>query len=230
MTLNPKCNYKTFACLGLALFTTVALAGCVSSGSTASQLQMVADHNAENWHPDAELVMILGGEGTTSLQHTFGQWDVAALHAPAVAALANASMWDRVVDDPEPGDGRAEIWSFVYRAGESDRHLVLGFDRASDLLYEDELEQEPFSDTVRDYNVDSDQAVRIASQQEDAFTKFQEHERFTLTVLLVQEPEHPGPVWILLGATHGVEASGWRVIVDAKNGDLLQSEEALPAQ
>lgn len=228
MNPNPTCKSKTRACLGLILFVMVALSGCVASGSTASELQMAADHIAENWHPRAELVMILGGEGTVSLQRTFEQWDVEALHVPPIASLANESFWNRVVEDPEPGDGRAELWAFVYRAGESGRHLVLAFDRSSDLLYEQEMEQDAFSGVVRDYNVDSDHAVRIAWQEEDGFQASLGHERFTLTVALVERPQDPGPVWLLLAATHGVEASGWRVVVDAQNGALLQSERAQP--
>lgn len=209
---------------GLLLLAT-ALAGCTSAQATASQLQAQADERASDWDDEPELLLIVGTEGNIAMQSMMGAYGFEGADAPAVQEAAAQDFWDRVEDDPEPGDGKGELWLYVYRNAEGTNHLLVVVDRDRKIIYEDETDGTDLGYAVGTYNIDSDQAVTIAMEANEHLGDAMEADNFGFVIALMREAPQDNPFWIVAGGGGGPEGGGGGYVkLDAKSGDVLETQ------
>lgn len=201
----------------------VGCAGCVEpDASTASQegrsvrfVQPVADARAEAWDRDAVLVAGVGVEGQTGhLVRERPMWAEASRH------------WARAEQDAVIGDGNAEVWSFLYHGGGRQALLVM-VDGSGGLLVEEEVEPESELHPVGSFEVDSDEAMGIALEENEALREAREDGSFGVLSLLARPQEDAGPLWIVLGGVGDTwdQEDGMRgtVYLDAVTGEVSGS-------
>lgn len=222
MTTIARRRFQAAALLTGVLLLATALAGCTSAQATASSLQVHADDRAADWDSEAQLVLILGTEGTFQMQNMIGQYD--AFDSPELEEAARQDFWSRVEDDPDPGDGKAEFWLYVYR-GADDKHLIVVVDRDKKVLHEDEADGEDLGSPVGEYKVDSDRAMSIALEENDSLADAKDTDHFAFVAGLFRETADSNPSWLIAGGGGSSEGGGGGMIqIDAVTGDVLESQ------
>lgn len=193
-----------------SLVASPALAGCIgTAAASATEAMSAADEAARAWDADAQLVNIVGIEGTFP-----------ALVAAAFGA-SSGSDWSAAEDDKTVGDGLAELWAFRYVAPEKTRAYVVVVDKDDDVVRAEESfrrDDEPLGS----WSVDSDDALDIARDANDALAKGVARDEFGVFALL--HHENGGPEWVIAGG--GVDdlgVGGGFVRIDARTGDVLES-------
>lgn len=230
MNMNTKVKtmsgrrIQAAAFLGCVLLLATTLAGCTStSPSTAAALQGEADDRAQEWDSGAQLVLIVGTEGTFQMQGMMDQFE--PFDSPELEEAARQDFWERVEDDPEPGDGKAEFWLYVYRGGDGE-HLIVVVDRDEKIIYEDQAQEaEDLGSPVGEYSVDSDDAMRIALEANDELAGAAETEHFAFVAGLFRESAGTDPNWIVAGGGGSSEGGGGGMVrIDATTGDVLETQ------
>lgn len=203
---------------GAAMLVALALAasmmaGCLTAQATAQSLQPAADAKAQSWDRSARLVVITGMEGGNA--ELIGQ--------AAAMGGAEGDHWSRAQDDPEPGNGRAELWVYTYRNDDGE-YLVVVVDRDRQIL--DELELPAFMDfpAIGHYQVDSDRAMQIAMKEHEGLRDARDGDGFGVMSTLVRPDVDDNPLWVIMGGYGSMPSGGGgMVILDALNGEVKAS-------
>lgn len=199
-----------------SLLALPALAGCVgTAGATAMEHRSVAGEEASEWSQGASLVQIVGVEGS---------WNMTTGFAGSMGESGEA-YWDRAEDDPNPGNGHAEVW--VYRfvdSGASEAVFSVAVDESGEVLGVSEGERSSGMVALGEWSVDSDEAMEIALDMNSGLRDASQTENVGLVSVLYQEEDRENPVWRIAGG--GGDASGGgggSVLLDAVTGEVLES-------
>lgn len=152
------------------------------------------------------------------------QWDSDAVLVGVMAFELSESEDARIDADPDPGNGLAPAWWYVYSAkGEGDASSVRAFKVSADGTLTSEDEAEAFAagmdhnmaEGIHDWNADSDDAIRAAKTDEKFRTVA---EGFNATVVEgVARIDGVSQWWV-----SAMSADGFVVaMVDANTGELL---------
>lgn len=193
-----------------AILASPALAGCIgTAAASATEVMSAADDAARAWDAEAQLVNVVGIEGTFP-----------ALVAAAFGASSGGD-WTAAEEDEKVGDGRAELWAFRYVAPGKSRAYVVVVDKDDNVVRAEESfrrDDEPLGA----WSVDSDDALGIARGANDALAKGVARDEFGVFALL--HHENGRAEWVVAGG--GVDdagAGGGFVRIDANTGDVLES-------
>lgn len=218
MVKQALTNKAGQAIKGAAVLVVLALAastmaGCLSAQATAQSLQPAAEAKAQSWDRSAELVVITGMEGQN-----------AALLSQAAAMGGNGDHWERAEDDAEPGDGRGEVWAYGYRNDDGE-HLIVVVDRDREILEEMELPAFVDFPAIGHYQVDSDQAMEIAMNENEGLSEAREGDGFGVMATLARLDEDENPMWVIMGGFGSMqgEGGGGLVVIDALSGSVEAS-------
>ncbi len=189
------------------------LAGCLSAQATAQSLEPAAEAKAQSWDRSAELVVITGMEGEN-----------AQLISQAAAMGGSGDHWERAQDDPDPGDGRSEIWAYGYRNDDGE-HLIVVVDRDREIVEEVELPEFLDLPAIGHYQVDSDQAMEIAMDENEALREARDGDAFGVMATLVRIEEDENPMWVIMGGFGSMQGDGGggMVVIDALSGKVEAS-------
>lgn len=193
-----------------ALLGSPTLAGCIgTAAASATEAKSSADDAARAWDADAQLVNIVGIEGT------FPLLAAAALGGPT------GEDWSAAKDDKTVGDGLAEVWAFRYVAPSKSRAYVVVVDRDEEIVRAEESfrrDDEPLGS----WSVDSDDALDIARDANDALANGVARDEFGVFALL--HHENGRAEWVIAGGGgDDLGVGGGFVRIDARTGDVLES-------
>lgn len=189
-----------------ALMLAPALAGCTASAAplaTAQELEGDAFDSAQAWADDAVLVAVVGIEG-----EYHGDEDVDD------DAQAGADGDDRM-------DGRLERWSYRFYSEEKDDGYLVVMDENGTIVKARETFFD-FEQPIGNYDVDSDEAIRIAKETNEGFASGLDGDKRGVFLRLAYDDGEDAPVWFLAGGS--VDDDGWSagvVGVHAITGDVL---------
>lgn len=199
------------------LLASPALAGCLGTAeATAMEHQSTAEDRAKDWADHPRLIEIRGMEG--SITQAFGGMS-------ANFGDTDEPYWDRARDDPNKGDGHAEIW--VYRfLSEDDPDTVFEVvvDKDGNIVDTDREPRQSGDQVLSDVEVDSDEAIEAAKDASPGLDESTAKETYALAMVLDQDDEHENPVWKIAGG--GGDSSGGGggyALIDAVTGEVLQS-------
>lgn len=198
--------FELFA--GLVVITLAA--GCLA-GSTpkeepagALSTRASAEQAAAQWHPEAELVSVAGGEGELK------------------PLVQNGSLaWlPRYVDgvEAEIGDGRSPRWAYEFHAGEQGLGILVSANGTIVKSVEIDITQQPRLDG---WTADSTEAVQAAADEHPAFRDVPEDTG--VAYALYQDDRRGRPVWAVGLLTE--DDKRLVVLVDARTGESLGISE-----
>lgn len=191
-----------------------ALAGCLGNAqATAMEHRDTAEAHAAEETNNPRIVKIVGAEGTFSgMAGMDGAW-------------TDADYWDRARDDPNPGDGHAEIWVYQF-VGEDDPDTLytVVLDRDGEVVAESQDARDG-EDPIGEWNVDSDEAMETAKEANDGLREGLSADNHGVALILEDDGSHANPTWRIAGGGGGADgAGGGTVLVDAVTGEVLESE------
>lgn len=198
--------------MALGLAALLLLAGCIGSASAASAKDNLgaADEAARKWDSNARLAQIVGAEGTLSaLASTFG---------------GSSSDLGSAGDDENVGDGLAEVWIYRYVADSKSMSYVVVVSKDGEILREGQEQKRADDRALGPWSLDSDDAVKLALEANEALRKGLESRFFGFAVVLHQEGT-PNPMWMVAGGGGDLNGGGGgHVIVDAVTGKIIASD------
>ena len=216
MAMTPR----TAGALALAaLVSATVLAGCIgSAAATAMETRSEADAAAQRWSPGAQLAQVVGVEGSLNL--------AAIASYMSGAAAYSGGDYERASSDEDVGDGRAEVWGYRYISSAKPKAYVVIVDREGNVLKEsEETRSSDFATPVGAWSVDSDAALAIAKEKNDALRSGVTAENFGFVALLRQDSATANPTWIVAGGGGSLNgAGGGFVEIDAVTGKVLKSD------
>lgn len=211
---------RTAGALALAaLLSATVLAGCIgSAAATAMETRSQADAAAERWSPDARLAQVVGVEGSLNL--------AAIASYMSGAGQYSGGDYERAQSDETIGDGRAEVWGYRYVSPAKPLAYVVLVDREGNILKEtEETRGSDFGTPVGEWSVDSDAALAIAKEANEALRSGVTAENFGFVSLLRQDDAAANPTWLIAGGGGSLDgAGGGFVEIDAVTGKVLKSD------
>ncbi len=197
--------------LAIVLVAGPMLGGCLGTAqATAMEEQPTAEDRAQQWAADAELVAIIGVEGTF----------------PAYGGHADqeASYWSRAAEDDELGDGHCEIWAYRFVSEQRpDQVFTVVVDKDGEVI--DTSTGDGGDDRpIGSYEIDSDEAAEIAFEANQGLAEGTSKEHYGLVLNLAQDDDHANPVWTIAGGGgDGTGGGGGVVVIDAATGEILSN-------
>lgn len=190
------------------------LAGCLTAQATAFEHRDTARSRADDWDPSAELAGALGVEGRPD--DVPNPWHSAAseLDIP----------WARAEDDPTAGDGRYEFWAYAYVAEGRDEGFFVVVDRDGQVLDSGTAGVSDHVRPVGEVSVDSDRAMEIAREENEAIRDAARSDDATVIQSLGREEDADHARWLVGGGPGDAKTTGGVVTLDAVTGEVLSSE------
>lgn len=211
-------RWRVALSLAVLFLAAPLLAGCVGSASAASarEWQSPADEAAQEWDADAQLVNVIGVEGTFPVQLAAMLFD---FHESAGEA-----DWNDAQEDDEVGDGKARLWLYRYVAPEKDAAYLVVVAK-NKVIHEAEDERRADDTPVGEWVLDSDAALDVALGHNEALSAGVERERYGIGAILTRESADATPTWLVAGLGADLNgAGGGFVLIDATSGDIIASE------
>lgn len=216
---------------GLAIATAIllAVAGCVGSAAagTAKGGEPPAEAEAKRWDSGAQLVKIIGVEGSFPVVGWtgFGSYSGSGnTYASAGSTDLGFEYMSRGKDDRTIGDGRCEVWIYRYvSTGESEAFVVV-VDKDGKVLKTGTDEKRDDDRTVGEWKINSDQALQIAKDASPHLRRGVESQSFALFEGLHRDDAQQHAAWYVAGG--GGDASGGGggfVKIDAVTGRVLET-------
>jgi hypothetical protein len=212
--------------LAAVAIASTALAGCflgsAAAGTAKAEESTATDHAKDEWASDAQLVAVIGFEGQSDGEAGF---DFPADDEKAAQFFAKANQDDNV------GDGKAEVWAYAYMAGsKSDQVYVVFVERDGTVLGADEYPAEDMDDLrpIGEYEVNSDEALRIAKEEDEGLRNGLESGNYGVVMGLAypasDDFETQNAVWFVAGGGGDMEGGdGGFVVLDAVTGAVIFS-------
>ncbi|HVL88402.1 MAG TPA: hypothetical protein VM681_10440 [Candidatus Thermoplasmatota archaeon] len=194
------------------------LAGCLGSAAagTAQANLPPAESRAKEWHSGATLYMIVGAEGT---------W-IGAFAGGGGFGLSSGER-SRVQSDGTVGDGRTEVWVYVFKAAGKSKAFVVVTDKDGKVLRAEETDASDTNELlpVGEWKINSDEALRRAKDANEGLRRGVESSNFGIAEILRREQGETRAQWHIAGG--GGDASGGGggyVKLDAVTGQVLESQ------
>lgn len=202
----------------LAAAASLLLAGCVGTAqATAMSTRTPADDAAKRWDPNAELVAVVGMEGSwgSSSGNPFGAW---------TSSGTSASDWSRSSQDGKVGDGRCETWMYRYVSPTKSGAYVVIVDRDGKVTKEGPDKRKSDDVALGAWQVDSDRALEAAKNANAGLKQGVESANFGFVSILHRDDDYTNAVWLIAGGGgDSTGGGGGMAIVDAVNGAVLSS-------
>lgn len=191
-----------------------ALAGCLgTAGATAMEHESTAEDEARAWADEPRLIAIYGAEG--SFQGAAGFVD---------ASWSDEAHWEQAREDPDPGDGHAELWLYRYLAEDRPNTVYeVVVDKDGEVLAQQERERTAGDEPLGEVNLDSDDALEAAKEASDGLRQGLEADNYGVIAMLDDRQGYGNPTWTVAGG--GGDRSGGGggyAVVDAVTGEVLE--------
>ncbi len=200
------------------LLATPVLAGCIggAEAATAQEQQATADEKAQAWAPDAELVAIMGMEGNF-FSH--------GMASNVAQAACEGDYWDRASEDGNVGDGRSEVWAYMYDSDQEPGIRVIVLDADGSTIQECTSRDDQNAPALGDWAIDSDEATAKAMDASEGLAQGTDKAYYGLAMVLVNDGSYANPVWYIAGGGGDMSGGGGGMaVIDAVTGDVLQAE------
>jgi hypothetical protein len=207
--------------LALMLAMLPAMAGCMTASAATVKANQgeATDAARSQWSDDAELVAAIGLEGTNAEGDEYSPWG-AEQEADARNFFASAR------DDGDVGDGRCEVWGYVYASASKPGEFYAVFvdkdgQRQGTFSFE---EDDDDLVPIGDFDVNSDEAIDIAKDANEGIATAMESDDRFVVMALARPDTDQNPVWVVVaGAAGSGDGRFGFVMIDAKTGEVLAS-------
>lgn len=202
--------------LAALLLASPALSGCLGTAqATAKDHRSTAEDRASDWAGSPRLIEAIGVEG--SFPTSFG--------ASETNADQQADYWSKARDDPDVGDGHAEIWVYRFVSEEMPGTvLTVVVDKDGEVVHTHRADRAGDEAPIGEWEVGSDEAIETAKEANQGLREGTDKEHFGLVMRLAEDDDHDNPVWLIAGGGGDRSGGGGGVVtLDAVTGEVLSS-------
>lgn len=206
---------RNFVFLMLVALTAPVLAGCTAQAmpvGSAEAARPPAEEAAHAWAQDARLVAIAGIEGS---------W--AGGYSASYGFSYNSDAQEASAKEDTKTDGRAEMWAYRYISSSKALAYNVVVDQDGNIIGAEEDDKDDDDVAIGSYKVTSTEAVAKALAANEDLAESQKDPNHGSIVVLGRDEDHPNPVWVIMGMSHGNDSNGGMVIIDAVTGDIIAS-------
>jgi hypothetical protein len=190
-----------------------ALAGCSTLAAdepTAAEHRDEARDRALEWNEDAQLVRIVGVEGS----HGEG-------YAGVDDKPDNGTFWRAALDDGDVGDGRCAVWAYRFVAPDEGSVFQVVVDGDGEIVSATPRGSASQAAPLPEDVIGSDEAVATARDASEGLDRGLDSDGAGLTVQLMHDPEEDAPVWRIAGGGGPGPHGGGMIVLDARTGGVI---------